>query len=469
MSGFAFPCDDCGCDPPCVTKADDFEREDADGPGPKWEEDTTDTWPVVDGNCEPTSNEIMSLLEPAPISGDTYGYKWSAVFNFGFDSTSGVAEIHVGQSSLNSGAYTLRLTATSATTATMQLLVSGSPLKDALDVPVFGTGLDNLMELCVDVSPDGSYLTGRVTSAGDPVVSVYTTGGGDIGGPYVGLATGSIEEGGSFHPYFDDAVLAPIGGPDDCPDCGGELEDCTVCENADASNADKAPRNLKFLFSGLLDKSIDTTQWNAGGEGSEVAGAGDGDDRTYDFPALNGTAIIPFASCVDPLTVSGDGISCAGGTEGDSAVIYGSLGTTLKYVQVGLLFVQGERPMNSGGDGFKKRGSSWESGSRNATRDISLRAIVGLAKRNGGGFKIYARVEVRTALLLEHNISDAWGTVAWAIQTPSAGTLAAAVFEGDWDGDCLDWSGGDITLSLVEECSGGEVDWGSVVVKVGRP
>lgn len=471
-------CANCGCESPptCSVKFDDFNRGTVGGPGTDWEE-LVDSWPIVSNQLNPPANGIIRLLTPVPTDAD--GYKWAGILHFA--NLNGTYQLLIDMMETSGPTWQdyhyLEITATGLIEATIQLfkMTSGTPvaLKDAVRVQAFDRRDPNLVFVCINTDTTeivGTLLSGDggITMTMDDGLVLHTGGvGADrfVGFGTVGLNASAI---------IDDAELLRIGGASACGNCDA-LEDCEVCENTDSIRPNKALPNIKLIFSGLADGFFDEGTYQGNGIFSTGPIPGgttpDGvDDFTWDFPQFDGIYILPFDGCTGS-TGGTDGISCAGGTLYDGAVIYGNLTlVSLKEVIEGLLLVNGQIPLLSG-DGYALNGSIWDASSHVSTTSIVIRAQAWLARRIAGGFKIYCRVRVGS-LTTYQKVATGSGQPFAPPWSPVGGSsfsqISAAVFEADWDGDCIALP--DTALSLVEVCdTAGHANWGGVSLTIGAP
>lgn len=409
-----------GCvppEPPCVRHFDEFTRT-AAGPGAEYEE-LADAWPTTGTRLDPPATGMLRLIEAVPTDAD--GYRWESIWNFG--GANGTVRFLVDWVEQPGPDWTsyhyLEFTATTAAAATIQLfkMNSGTPtaLKEPVPVPLFNRSEDCVVSVCIntvttEISATVLTLDGGLAETGDDDLVLHT--GGVSADRYVGWET--IGVGSSAR--IDDAELSQIGGADDCANCG-VLEDCAACENSDPT--DKTLPNLIAKLTGLIDLFQETSPPCAAGL----------DGVTYDCPALDGNYIVPFVGC-SLEGAEADQFDCAG-THYHSAANYSiAPAKTISGQPIATCEVPGV-----GGT------------------TISVGVGVSLVKLVAGGYEIWGTISTGTGIALARETS---------------------YWKASFDGDCLEWSGGDVTLGYQFTCdlTGGGTrtcDHSAMTFKVGRP
>jgi hypothetical protein len=476
----AIRCPNCGCEiVACLVKLDNFTRT-AAGPGADWEE-LDGAWPTNGSHLKPPTDGDIRLVQSVPTT-STDGYRWKVTFNFG--NANGTVRFKVDwvDDASDDTYHYLEFTATALASATIQLfsMSAGTPtaLNVATPIPGFDRRDDNVVSVCVNVT-EGEIVAsvdpdGVIESSWD--YSVTLNGGTKVGFETIGVSTNA---------YFDDAELSRLGGSLACANCD-VLQPCTgPCTNSDATRPNKALPNIKISVANLLEGFTDNTRWKsvavvncsafgAGDIYDVEAGSNGVDDRTWDVPALDGTYIIPFASCgavtnLSPNNYNGDAVSY-------------SRGFSDRVVTQGMIYNQGERPLSFNGCFNTPCSPSLSDMSCSAltwhTVPLEILSTIWLVKLSGGtGFKIVAQVTVRNiTTMLDHTVNGgasppyAWGDLDFT----SCGSTVTFIngnawFQADWDGDCLSWSGGDVSLAYISDSGHAELDFTSTTVSVGSP
>jgi len=419
-------------------------------------EEVSGDWEIVSNTrLKPPTDGVLRIVQAVPTT-STDGYKVVVTALFGASGTPATIRVHVDiptSSGSISDSHYLEVNGTGIDTATMQLfkLTSGTPtpVGSQEDILNFVRNSDIVISVCVNTATN--EITANVTTVlgGAQMIEEAATLHGSPGDPkYVALEVLTA----TTNMRFDDLELRRLGGVSECADCQGDLQVCEVCENSDTGNADKAPNYLRVTWSGLADRFIDNATYSGTGFFGTLT-PDSVDDHIWAASSLAGTAIIPFIICGGP-SGSGDSIACPGAVEHDGALIYGNADLAIKSFTEGLTQVNGQTPFLDSGVNYRLFGGAAEAVSHISTRSINFAIRVWLARKNAGGFKIYADVRIYAGPHLWKVNTGSGEAFAPPWQNAFGGStlaqLGRAEFEGDWDGDCLALP--DTNMTLVEEC-----------------
>lgn len=211
---------DCDCEAEedlCLLIDDNFNRADDPSPGPEWVEE--------DGNCSivsmalslVTSSQVI-CVDPNPDNAYTI-----VTVNFTLPSSSAGAYVFLGWLDTSNYLYCL--------VRTTFIRVGSATTGEQLDVShTLSTGVTYSLSVCYD----GTLLVGRVSGAGEAVISGLTAPGDRHG---VGAFNGTI--------VFDNFIARKVG--EDCEECTYTTTiPCSQCETGDL------PRFWRVDISGVV-------------------------------------------------------------------------------------------------------------------------------------------------------------------------------------------------------------------------